>query len=1152
MAVLTGILDRLAEYQTVLSALETKKSKIMVSGITESARAQFIGEVISKTQKTSLVVVSDMLDARSLAEDIGINLGADNVLLYAPKDYIFHAIEASDMQVVHRRINVLRRLRRAATPLVVVTTVEAVMQYTLPFEIWDEVTFSFQTGERYDLQDLSQKLIYMGYKRCETVEGVGQFSIRGGILDIYSPAGEMPIRVEFFDDEVDTVRCFDPETQRSEPLSETVEIVCCRESVYDETTAEATASALEQLKHLNLSSSVRQDIDAFRQQHYFPAVDKYIPLLYRELPTLFSYFDEDAVLFLDYPNGLFERCDVLYKEFCDGLTELAEHNKMPRLEGDYMLDDYAIAQQLKSKTMICMSGIHTQNEYIRPTCSVNITARNLQAYQGNMDLILEDMRYWYGKHYAVDVLVGTESRAQTFAQTLLDNGISSVFGTDGTPAKAGQVVLHTGSYARGFEYPLLSHVFISSRELFGSARKKVRKRKMKGERIRSYQDLAEGDYVVHQIHGIGKYLGINRIEVDGKIKDYLKIMYRDSDILYVPATQLDTINKYLGADATGVKLNKMGGSDFAKAKAKVRKNAEDIAKQLVDLYAQRQMTKGFAYSADTDWQNAFEQSFEYEETEDQLACIQDIKQDMESSRPMDRLLCGDVGFGKTEVAIRAAFKAIMDDKQVAYLVPTTILAQQQYNTFQQRMKDYPIQIEMLCRFRTPKQQKEIVKKVANGGINIIIGTHRLLQKDVAFQDLGLLIIDEEQRFGVKDKEKIKALKQNIDVLTLTATPIPRTLHMAMIGIRDMSVIANPPENRHPVQTFILEHDKDVLREAILKELGRGGQVYYVHNRVEGIEHIADELSKMVPEARIAVGHGKMSEHELEEIMMDTLAGEIDILVCTTIIETGLDIPNINTIIIENADCMGLSQLYQLRGRVGRSNRLAYCYLTYRKDKSLQEVAVKRLMAIKEFTEFGSGFKIAMRDLEIRGAGNLLGAQQHGAMEAVGYDMYCQLLQKAIAARQGEIVEDEILTSVELGINAYIPEKFIDSHALRIELYKRIASVTTLQDARDVTDEVIDRFGEPPVSVTNLIRIALLKHQAAQCGISDVVQRNDRLYLYPAKADAVSGEKIKEAVKKQRGKLLYSNGEKPYLSYRLENLAEEEILDAIAAVLNSLK
>ncbi|MCI9626108.1 MAG: transcription-repair coupling factor [Clostridia bacterium] len=1152
MAGLTGILDRLAEYQTVLSSIQKNGSKTMVSGITESARAHFITELLLKTQKTGLVVVDNMMDARSLAEDLSMGFGRERVLLYAPKDYIFHHIEASDMQVVHGRLNVLREIRAGKSPMVVVTTIEAFMQYTLPAALWEEVTFAFRPGERYDLKILTQRLALMGYKRCDTVEGIGQFSIRGGILDIYSPAGDQPLRIEFFDDEVDTVRCFDPETQRSQPLTDEIQIICCREAVYDKEMAENVAAALEQMKHLNLSSDIRQDIEAFRQQHYFPAVDKYIPLLYQQLPTLFSYFGADDLIFLDYPNGLFDRCDTLMKEFHSQLAELIEHNKMPQLKGSYMLDSYDIAGLLKTKTVVCISGIHTQNEYIRPTCSVNITARNLQAYQGNMNLILEDMAYWYGKQYAVDVLVGTLSRAQTFAQTLLEHGISSTICEDGTPAEAGQVVLHEGSYSRGFEYPLLGHVFISSRELFGGQRKKVRKRKMKGERIRSYQDLEEGDYVVHQVHGIGRYLGINRIEVDGKIKDYLKIVYKGNDILYVPATQLDSINKYLGADATGVKLNKMGGNEFAKAKARVQKNAEDIAKQLVELYAQRQTTKGFAFAPDTDWQNAFEQAFEYEETEDQLSCIAEIKQDMESSKPMDRLLCGDVGFGKTEVAIRAAFKAVMENKQVAYLVPTTILAQQQYNTFQQRMKDYPIQIEMLCRFRTPKQQKQIVQKVANGSVNIIIGTHRLLQKDVSFQDLGLLIIDEEQRFGVKDKEKIKALKQNIDVLTLTATPIPRTLHMAMIGIRDMSVISNPPENRHPVQTFILEYDRDVLREAIQKELGRGGQVYYVHNRVEGIERIADEISKMVPEARIAVGHGKMSERELEEIMMDTLAGDIDILVCTTIIETGLDIPNINTIIIENADCMGLSQLYQLRGRVGRSNRLAYCYLTYRKDKSLQEVAVKRLMAIKEFTEFGSGFKIAMRDLEIRGAGNLLGAQQHGAMEAVGYDMYCNLLQKAIAQQQGKVVEEDIMTSIELNVNAYIPDEFIDSHALRIELYKRIASVTTLQDARDVTDEVIDRFGEPPVPVTHLIRIALLKHQASACGITDIMQRNDRLLFYLAPNCTLQPEKIKELAKTHLGKLLFSNGEKPYLTYLMQETNEEKILDTIAELLNSMK
>ncbi len=1152
MAALTGVLDRLAEYQTVLSAVQKKGAKVSVSGITESARAHLIGELMQKTGKISLTVVSNMMDARSLAEDIGVLIGPEHVKLYAPKDYIFHPIEASDMQVIHERLNILREVHLHHSPLAVVTTIEALMQYTLPVSIWKQLTFTFHPGESYNLKELSQKFSLMGYKRSETVEGIGQFSIRGGILDIFSPAAEQPIRVEFFDDEVDTVRYFDPETQRSEPLEKEVEIICCRESVFNPERAEKIADILSKIKHVNLSSEVLQDIESFRQQHYFPAVDKYIPLLFDEFPTLLSYFGPDDLIFLDYPNGLWDRCDTLLRDFHDQITDLIEHNKMPQLEGAYLLDAFMIARLLKTNTVVSTSGIHTQNEYLSPTCSVNLTSRNLQAYQGNIQLILEDMKYWYEKHYAVDVLAGNKQRAQMFQETLLENGISSSFSEDGTPAVEGQVVLHEGSFSRGFEYPLLNHVFISNRELFGGQRRKVRRRKMKGERIRSYQDLEEGDYVVHQVHGIGRYLGINRIEVDGKIKDYLKIAYKGNDILYVPATQLDSINKYLSAEATGVKLNKMGGSDFAKAKARVQKNAEDIAKQLLELYAQRQTTRGFAFAPDTDWQNAFEQSFEYEETEDQLTCIQDIKKDMEAPRPMDRLLCGDVGFGKTEVAIRAAFKAVMDDKQVAYLVPTTILAQQQYNTFKQRMKDYPIQIEMLCRFRTPKQQKEIVKKVSNGSINIIIGTHRLLQKDVSFQDLGLLVIDEEQRFGVKDKEKIKALKQNIDVLTLTATPIPRTLHMAMIGIRDMSVIANPPENRHPVQTFILEYDRDVIREAIQKEIGRGGQVYYVHNRVEGIERVAEEISKMVPEARIAVGHGKMSERELEEIMMETLSGEIDILVCTTIIETGLDITNINTIIIENADCMGLSQLYQLRGRVGRSNRLAYCYLTYRRDKALQEVAVKRLMAIKEFTEFGSGFKIAMRDLEIRGAGNLLGAQQHGAMEAVGYDMYCNLLQKAIAKQRGQEVKEEIMTSIEVSVSAYIPEEFIDSHALRIEIYKRIASVSSKQDAQDVIDELIDRFGEPPACVNHLIQIAQLKHQASDCGITDIVQKQQRLLFYLDPKRPLAPEKVKELAKAHLRKLLYSGGEKPYLTYLLNSTNETDVLQSISNVLNSMK
>jgi transcription-repair coupling factor (superfamily II helicase) len=785
---------------------------------------------------------------------------------------------------------------------------------------------------------------------------------------------------------------------------------------------------------------------------------------------------------------------------------------------------------------------------------INFDIRSASTFEGRIDLLEEDIKYWKQKGDRVIILSGSKVRGEMLQRNFLDSGIETVFipNLDRVVEK-GEIIITNGSIQKGFEYQQLGFVVVSDKELFGSEKKKrTTKKKKKGSKIESFTDLKIGDYVVHDNYGIGVYRGIENMVVDNINKDYLKISYAEGGSLYVPTNQMDVIQKYIGAESKTPKLNKLGSMEWNKAKAKVKGAVKDLAKDLVKLYSARQAAKGFMYSSDTLWQREFEDMFPFEETEDQLQAIEEVKADMESGRVMDRLICGDVGYGKTEVAIRAAFKAVQDGKQVAYLVPTTILAQQHYNTFTQRMKDFPIKIGLLSRFRTAKQQKETISGLSFGNVDILIGTHRILSKDITFKDLGLVIVDEEQRFGVTHKEKLKKLKENVDVITLTATPIPRTLHMSLTGIRDMSVLEEPPEERQPIQTYVMRYDTEFIRDAIIREVGRGGQVFYLHNRVLNIEEVAGKIQKLVPEAVVAFAHGQMSERELETIMLDYINGEIDVLVCTTIIETGLDISNANTIIIQDADRMGLAQLYQLRGRVGRSNRIAYAYLMYQKDKVLQEVAEKRLQAIREFTEFGSGFKIAMRDLEIRGAGNLLGAQQHGHMETVGYDMYCKILDMTVKEMSGIEVKEEFETSIELNVNAYIPAKYIQNEEQKLEIYKKISVIITEQDYFEVQEEIEDRYGNIPKTVQNLLDIALLKAQAHAMDITSIAQKGINVIItYKPDANA-DYAKIADAIKHYKNRLHFTVAQAPFLTLKLENTSQNEIVRNIKLLLQELK
>lgn len=1135
-------LERLKEFERAAEALKNGVKSIYISEAAKSAYADIINAFVHSSGKNAVIITENMYEARVLKDDLDFYFGEGKTVVFPAKDYIFHNIETSAAQIVQARLGVIESVISGNAGIMIIPA-DAAMQYTIPKNLYEKYRITFKVGETVEQSDLLPRLNIMGYSRCDTVEGTGQFSIRGGILDIFPPSSKNPLRIEFFGDEIDTVRYFDAQSQLTLSQVDICTVAPCREMIYEN--IEEICDEINQYPQTEWTAG---DVEKFKEEHYFPAADRYIPIIYKNISTILDYINDDCTVFLLSPELLAERSDAFEKEVSSEIVQFAENGVFPVIKGDYVTPLKKSLGKIDAQ-FVALSDFTSDTRLIKPEMYFNFGSRSVTAYSGNINLVVDDIIKWHDMQYAITVLAGSKPKADAFFRILSDNEIPAI--QKNRFAENGEIVVAEGGINGGFEYKSISSVVISSREIFGMAKHRRRQVREKGEKIKSYSDLSVGDYIVHQVHGIGKYLGLERMEIDGLARDYLKIMYKDSDVLYVPATSLDTVNKYIGSEAKQIKLNKMGGADFAKAKNKVRKSLEDIAGRLIALYAERRNSTGYAFSKDSDWQKNFEENFPYEETEDQLTCIEEMKHDMESDKAMDRLLCGDVGFGKTEVALRGAFKAVMDSKQVAYLVPTTILAQQHYNTFAERMKDYPIKVEMLSRFRSKKEQDETVKRLFTGETDIVIGTHRLLQKDVKFKDLGLLIIDEEQRFGVKHKEVIKEMKKNIDVLTLSATPIPRTLHMSLIGVRDMSVIARPPEDRYPVQTYVLEYDRETIRNAILKELGRGGQVYYVYNRIDGIFDIANELQKMAPGARIAVGHGQMSERELEKVMMNTLNGDVDILVCTTIIETGLDIPNINTIIIENADKMGLSQLYQLRGRVGRSNRLAYAYLTYKKDKSINEQALKRLTAIREFTEFGSGFKIAMRDLEIRGAGSLLGAAQHGEMDNVGYDMYCRLLDAAVKKTKGIPEKKEIITTVDIKLNTYIPEEYIESHNIRLEIYKKIAAAATEEDKENVIDELIDRFGAPPQSVINLIDISLIRVYAAKCGITDVCERGSRILLYFDSSVTVPEDKIASVAAEYKGRILYSRGERPYVVYLCEKITKNVIISELKVILSRI-
>ncbi len=1148
-------LTELAEYPDMKRDIDGSKGPIQICGLTDTQKVHFMSE-ISSDKAWKLVVTYDDTRAKEICEDF--SCFDKNTWLYPARDLLFYSSDIHGNLLTRERMQVYWHLIED-TDGVIVTTVDALMDHLMPFSMLKDSRMYMAAGEILDTDQMKEILTVLGYERTGETEAMGQFSVRGGIIDIWPLTEELPVRIELFDDEIDSIRYFDPESQRSINMVDSVMIYPAAETVVSKEMLNRGISAIEAdaKKRENffrkqqkteeahrIKTNVAELTESLREGYEVGDLDAYLKYFCDETVSFLDYMNEAAsendqaggfAIFLDEPNRIREKADTVEAEFTDSMTERLSQGYILPGQADLLFtvkDTLAAAQTGET---VFMTGLDQKLSGFTVKKKYSINGKSVNSYQNSFELLIKDLKKWQKDGYRVVLLTASRTRASRLAADLREYDLHAYCPDDPSkPVRRGEILVTYGKLHKGFEYPAIRFVVITESDMFGGEKRAKRHKKYanEGSRISSFSELSIGDYVVHEDHGLGIYRGIEKIEQDHVIKDYIKVEYGDGGNLYIPATRLDGIQKYAGSGTRKPKLSKLGGGEWAKTKTKVRSAVNDVAKELVELYAVRQSSEGYQYGPDTVWQKEFEEMFPYEETEDQIAAIEDVKRDMESRKIMDRLICGDVGYGKTEVALRAAFKAVQEGKQVVFLVPTTILAQQHYNTFIQRMKDFPVRVDMLSRFCTPAQIRDTLDGLKKGFVDIVIGTHRVLSNDVQFKDLGLLIIDEEQRFGVSHKEKIKQLKKNVDVLTLTATPIPRTLHMSLIGIRDMSILEEPPVDRVPIQTYVMEYNDEMVREAIHRELARGGQVYYVYNRVNNIDEVAAHVASLVPEATVAYAHGQMPERDLEQIMLDFVAGDIDVLVSTTIIETGLDIPNANTMIIQDADKLGLSQLYQIRGRIGRSNRTAYAFLMYRRDKLLKEEAESRLKAIKEFTELGSGIKIAMRDLEIRGAGNVLGAEQHGHMDAVGYDLYCKMLNEAIAALKGDEQEEESFeTVVDCDIDAFIPDDYIKSEYLKLDVYKRISAISSEDEYMDMQDELIDRFGEIPQSVENLLEVAEIKSLAHTCYVTaiDIGGSGIRIEFWPKANLDVSG--IPDLIAGYKDALRFVNAEKPLLIYQ---------------------
>ena len=1149
MNTIIGELGKSNKFVDLSNQIENKKSPISISGLTDVGMVELLSAINQYNKKPILLITYNEIQAKQILEIIE-NFEKEKAVLFPKKEIVTYDFVAESKDLPYERIETLNKIKDKKN-LIVVTTIEALMQKLPPKEILFKNILEFKVGDIYNLDELKKTLVNLGYSRCEFIEGRGQFSVRGGIVDI-SINETLGVRIEFWGDEVDSIRNFNITSQRSINTLDKIKIYPAHEFVLDNSIEEICKKITKKLTEEKQEEILEQDIEQIKAGNYISKIDKYFNEFYDKQSTLLEYLNDNYLIILDEISKIEARQRNILQDNSNLIKNLIEKEKI-------------VPEALENITSIDLNQLENEKSVIyfeKQDIVTNIQAekytfnyRQVNYYKSEIENLFEDIKRWNKEQKSIYVMVSTKEKAKKLKEILEKEEIACTIDekldkTIIVKSTEKIVTITIGKLPNGFENFEINQVVVSADELIEGKKKKTfaNKAYKEGEKV-VFADLKIGDYVVHKNYGIGIFVGVNTITADGTTKDYIKLKYKNDAILYVPTSQLDSIRKYVGGDAINPPINSLGSKDWIKTKEKVKKNLRAVAKELIELYAKREKAKGYAFSKDTPWQSQFENSFPYQETDDQLRCIEEVKKDMENQRPMDRLLCGDVGYGKTEVAIRAAFKAVMDHKQVAYLVPTTVLAQQQYEEFRDRMAEFPIKVDILNRFKSKKYQDEVVKKLKLGEVDIVIGTHRMLSKDVEFKDIGLLIIDEEHRFGVKAKEKIKEYKSNIDVLTMTATPIPRTMHMSIVGIRDMSVIYEPPHNRKPVQTYVLEYDQEVIKEAITKELERDGQVFYIYNRVDTIQKKADEISRLVPEAKVSYAHGQMSGNQIEEIMQDFIDKKSNVLVCTTILESGIDIANANTIIVENADRMGLAALYQIRGRVGRSDRQAYAYITYRKDKMLSEEADKRLKAIKEFTEFGSGFKIAMRDLEIRGAGSLLGEIQSGHLEQVGYDTYCNLLDEVVKEMQGTEIEPDIDIQIDLNVTSYIPDEYIEDSAQKIEIYQNIALCRKEEDIQNVVDEIIDRFGNMPAELENLLDIARIKYLAKPFSISKIAsKRTAVVFTFEQSKYEIDLQKL---LKTYKNRIKFSPGIKTMITLEIGTTNERQILNDVTEFLKQL-
>ncbi len=1175
MQALLSPLYELADFNKIKQDLRDGNGNISISGCVD-AQKWHICNGLGAEYKYKVIITFSEIHAKEIFEQ---NQWYDrNTYYYPAKDLIFYQADIHGNQQTKERIRIIKRLLQKK-PITIVTTFDALMAPQVPLEIYEESILRFKKGEDIARTEVAKGLVALGYEKVFQVEMPGQFSIRGDIVDIFDLTEDNPVRIEFWGDTMESIRSFDVETQRSIQNLSQVSIFPAVELILNQDTREHGMKKIQEEAKLQYdlfrkefkteeAHRIQTQIKALEEDLFLfesmTNLDSYLKYFYEKTNGLLWFLDPSkTMVVLEEPNRIVQHVEAVELEFRESMGNRLEKGYILPKQTELLYTAQETSALLKKFHVLALSMMEHRCSLFPFKESYDISAKNISPYNSSFETLIKDIKRFTKEKYRIILVSPSKTKAKRLADNLREYELAAAFSEDPfREAVVGEVLCIQGSIAKGFEYPLLKFVAICESDIFGVEKKAKRKKHgLAGTKLQSFTDLHVGDYVVHELYGLGQYEGIEKIEIDNVIKDYIKLSYRDNGKVFVPATGLDILQKYASAEAKTPKLTKLGTKEWGKAKQKVKLAVETVAKDLIELYAKRENQKGHSYGVDTVWQREFEEMFPYQETDDQLLAIEATKKDMESTKIMDRLICGDVGYGKTEVAIRAAFKAVQEGKQVVYLVPTTILAGQHYNTFCQRMKDYPIQVELLCRFRTPAQQKKTMEGLKKGFVDIVVGTHRVLSKDINFKDLGLLIIDEEQRFGVTHKEKIKQMKDTLDVLTLTATPIPRTLHMSLIGVRDMSVLEEAPHERQPIQTYVMEYNEEMVREAIVRELTRSGQVYYVYNRVNDIEQVTATVQQLVPEAIVAYAHGQMKEHELERIMYDFVNGEIDVLVSTTIIETGLDISNANTMIIHDSDSLGLSQLYQLRGRVGRSNKTSYAFMMYKRGKMLKEVAEKRLQAIKEFTDLGSGFKIAMRDLEIRGAGNLLGRAQHGHMEAVGYDMYCKMLQAAVKVAGGYGKNTdlglEFNTTMDLRADAFIPSEFILNEMQKIDIYKRISTIETELEREDMEQELGDRFGTVPQAVKNLITINLLRVKAHGMRISDVRTIQNRLQLVFCKDALVDPEKIHPFIKSFEGKMSFAPMPAPTFTYRMQltDVIEKDsalILEECEVILNRMK